>query len=279
VVSFSAGAAASGVGRRRGNPLIVRCYRFVRTCVHVLAGVMTTLLVFPRVSDTRRRWLVRRWSGRLLRILKVDARLHGELSGVGGNYLVVANHISWLDIFALNAHHPVRFVAKSEIASWPVLSQMVRGAGTLFIDRHRPHDTHRVIQEIARVLGGGDVVAVFPEGTTTYGSDVLPFKSSLFQPIVAAHGHVQPVAIRYRTVEGDLAMAPTYVGDTTFFESFWAVCREPALTVDLVVRPALPAAQARHRRDLARAAEASIRTALSEPGRATEPDIRVGQPA
>jgi 1-acyl-sn-glycerol-3-phosphate acyltransferase len=261
---------------KRGNPAVVRYYRYARTCVHLLAGVATTMVVFPLVDDRRRRWLVKRWSRRLLRILKVNARVHGDLR-TGGNVLLVANHISWLDFVVLNAYHPARFVAKSELATWPVVSRMIRGAGTLFIDREKRRDTHRVIQQMAQVLASGDVVAVFPEGTTTHGDDVLPFHSSLLQPIVAADGHVQPVAIRYRTPDGERALAPSYVGDTTFGESFWAVCGERALVVDLVPRPPLPARVA-HRRELARAAEASIRTALAEPVPATAPEIR-GDPA
>jgi len=230
------------------------------------------MFVFPLVSDTRKRRLVKRWSARLLRILKVQARVDGELAMAAGNVLVVANHVSWLDIFVLNAHHPVRFVAKAELARWPVVSRMIRGAGTVFIERGRRRDTHRVNQKMARVLADGDVVAIFPEGTTTHGGDVLPFKSSLLQPIVEAAGHVQPVAIRYRTSDGSMAMAPTYVGDTSFAESFWAVCGERSMTVQLVAMPALPARG--HRRHLARAAEASIRTALAAPANATEPDTR-----
>lgn len=261
---------------RRSNHPVVRCYRYARTCVHVLAGVATTMVVFPLVSDHRRRRIVKRWSRRLLRILKVDARVHGELV-THGNVLLVANHISWLDIIVLNAHHPVRFVAKSELAAWPVVSRMIRGAGTMFIDREKRRDTHRVINQMAQVLAGGDVVAVFPEGTTTHGDDVLPFKSSLLQPIVEADGHVQPVAIRYRTPDGARSAAPSYVGETSFGESFWAVCGERALVVDLVTRPALRA-RVKHRRELARAAEASIRTALAESAPVTAPEIR-GDPA
>ena len=93
------------------------------------------MFVFPFVSDARKRGLVKRWSRQLLRILNVSARVRGELESVGGNVLLVANHISWLDIFVLNAHLPVRFVAKAEIARWPVLSLMSRGAGPVF--RHR----------------------------------------------------------------------------------------------------------------------------------------------
>jgi 1-acyl-sn-glycerol-3-phosphate acyltransferase len=236
------------------------------------------MFVFPFVSGARKRRLVKRWSRQLLLILNVSAQVRGELAPVSGNVLLVANHISWLDIFVLNAHLPVRFVAKSELARWPVISRLIRGAGTVFIERERRRDTHRVTRHMAEVLANGDVVAIFPEGTTTHGHEVLPFKSSLLQPIIEAGGHVQPVAIRYRTPDGAIAMAPTYVGDTSFASSFLAVCAERALRVELTARPALPAA-AEHRRELARAAEASIRTALAESEIATAPDTPAGRAA
>jgi 1-acyl-sn-glycerol-3-phosphate acyltransferase len=270
VVNLSGEVVATTVPRTEGNPLPVRCYRWTRTCVHVLEGVATTMLVFPLVGDARRRALVKRWSTRLLRILNVEARIEGVLGGTGGNVMVVANHISWLDIFVLNAHHPVRFVAKSELAKWPVVSQMIRGAGTVFIERERRRDTRRVNHQMASVLAGGDVVAIFPEGTTTDGTDLLPFKSSLLQPIVEAEGHVQPVAICYRTPDGEHATAAAYVGETTFAQSFWAVCGARALTVHLSARPVLPARNG-HRRELARAARESIRTALAVPANGTAP--------
>ena len=131
---------------RHRVPLPVRCWRWTRTCVHVLEGVATTLVVFPLVGEPRRRALVRHWSRRLLAILAVEARVAGDLAAHRGNVLVVANHVSWLDIFVLNAHRPVRFVAKAEIAKWPFVSQLVRGAGTVFIERERRRDTHRVNQ-------------------------------------------------------------------------------------------------------------------------------------
>ena len=129
---------------------------------------------------------------------------------------------------------------------------------------------------MARVLAGGDVVAIFPEGTTTDGTDLLPFKSSLLQPIVEAAGHVQPVAIRYRGPDGELSVAPAYVGETTFAESFWNVCGARALTVELIATAALPA-RAGHRRQLARVAEDFIRTALAAPDDATEPATPAGR--
>ncbi len=259
----------------RTHALPLQCYRWLRTCVHVFAGVATTVFVFPLLDAAGRRARVKQWSARLLRILAVEARVEGDMNARGGNVLVVANHISWLDIFVLNSVHPVRFVAKSELARWPVVSQMIRGAGTLFIERERRHDTRRVNHQLAHVLAGGDVVAIFPEGTTTDGTDMLPFKSSLLQPIVEAEGHVVPVALRYRTRDGDPSLATAYVGETSFAASFWCVCGARALTVELVVCPALPA-RAGHRRELARAAESAIRTALAGSARGTAPDTPGG---
>lgn len=259
------------------NALPIRLYRYVRTCVHVGEGVTTTLLVFPLVSPERQRQLVKRWSRRLLRILAVDAITRGDLGARGGNVLVVANHISWLDIFVLNSVHPVRFVAKSELARWPIIGAMISGAGTLFVERTKRRDTRRVNHHVAQVLAGGDVVAIFPEGTTTEGRDLLPFKGSLLQPIVEAQGHVQPVAIRYRAPDGTLSVAPAYVGDTSFARSFWEVCGARALTVELIATAALPARD-RHRRALASDAESAIRKVLAAPDAATAPGTLAGRP-
>ncbi len=262
----------------RGVALPVRCYRWARCCLHALEGVTTTMLVFPLVKPSTRRLLVKRWSGRLLRILAVQTRVVGEIGAPQGNVMVVANHISWLDIFVLNSVHAVRFVAKSDLERWPVLAQMIRGAGTVFIQRERRRDAHRVNHQMALLLASGEIVAIFPEGTTTEGHDVLPFKSSLLQPIVEAEGHVQPVAIRYRAVDGARTVAAAYVGDTSFSTSFWRVCGEPALLVELTVPPALPA-RAGHRRELARAAEAAIRTVLAAPDAGSAPDTPGGRAA
>jgi 1-acyl-sn-glycerol-3-phosphate acyltransferase len=227
----------------------------------VLVGIGTTTFVFPFVEPSRRRALTQRWSRRLLALLHVECRLNGDAAADGGNVLVVANHVSWLDIFVLNAIFPVRFVAKAELARWPVAGRLVRGAGTLFIERARRRDTHRVNRVVADALAQGDVVAVFPEGTTSEGASVLPFKSSLLQPIVDARGHVQPLALRYRTPDGTRSSAPSYVGDDPFIASFFRVCAMPALVVDVTALTRLSAADC-HRRHLARDAEAAIRTVL-----------------
>ena len=226
---------------------------------------MTTAFVFPWLAVPKKQALIRRWCKLLLRMLKVDARVRGlPDGGLPGNLLIVANHISWLDIFVLNAVQPSRFIAKAELRRWPVVGRLIAGCGTLFIERERRHDTHKVNRHAADALARGDVIAIFPEGTTTDGRDVLPFHGSLLQPIVDAGGHVQPIAIRYRMATGEHNDAPAYVGATSFMESFWRVTGERMLVVELHIAPPLPA-RARHRRELSRAAEAAIRTALASP--------------
>lgn len=244
------------------NPLPVQLYRALRTCVHVLQGIAITALIFPWLDSAARRARVKRWSVRLLEMLVVSIVVRGDLSLREGNVLVVANHVSWLDIFVLNAVHPVRFVAKAELGRWPIAGALVRAAGTLLIERAKRHDTQRVNHHIAQVLAAGDVVAVFPEATTSDGATTLPFKSSLLQPIVEAAGRVQPVAIRYQRDDSTRSFAPAYIGDMTFVESVWRVCGEESLQVMLDAPPAIQAS-GQHRRELASAAEAIIRTALA----------------
>jgi 1-acyl-sn-glycerol-3-phosphate acyltransferase len=250
-----------------------RLWRVPRMLVHLVRGLCTIWFVFPKLDAHARHARIRGWSRRLLHLMSIDIRMTGTLGHP--NVIVVANHVSWLDIFALHAVGPVRFIAKAEIARWPVLGRLVAGVGTLFIERARRHDTHRVNQQVAKALAAGDIVAVFPEGTTTDGSTLLPFKGSLLQPIVDAAGAVQPVAIRYRTYDGERSTAPAYTDDTTFFGSFWRVCGETRLVVDMVAGAPLPAT-GKHRRELAREAEETIRSALDAPWSGSAPGRHAG---
>ena len=262
----------------RPTPLPLRLLRSARVTAHLAEALLTTAFVFPWLEVPKKQRLIRRWSRRLLYILAVEARIHGlPEEGLRGNVLIVANHISWLDIFVLNAMQPARFVAKSELRRWPVIGRLIAGVGTLFIERDRRHDTHRVNRHAAAVLARGDVIAIFPEGTTTDGTDMLPFHGSLLQPIVDAGGHVQPVAIRYRKATGEHNEAPAYVGETSLLESFWRVTGERMLVVDLHVTPAL-SARASHRRGLSRAAESAIRTAFASPAGGRGPETRADRP-
>ena len=254
--------------------LLLRGVRGARVTLHVMQGLATTALVFPWIGMARRRTLIRRWSRQLLDMLRVEARVKGlPEGGLPGNLLIVANHISWLDIFVLHSVRPSRFIAKAELRRWPVLGHLVAGCGTLFLDRESRRDAHRVNRQARDVLAAGDTIAIFPEGTTTDGRSVLPFKSSLLQPIVDARGHVQPIAIRYVGRGGAYSDAPAYIGDTTFIDSLWRVLSERSLVVELEFGPTL-STHARHRRELSRDAEAFIRAVLERLPRDSAPETR-----
>jgi len=254
-----------------GSRTLRRVWRIPRIAMHLFVGLGTIWFVFPSLDAPARRTRVRLWSRRLLDLMNVDLRMTGALHHP--NVLVVANHVSWVDIFALHAVGPVRFIAKSEIARWPLLGRLVAGVGTLFIERERRRDTHRVNRQVAQALEEGDIVAVFPEGTATDGTTLLPVKGSLLQPIVDTAGHVQPVAIRYRAHDGAPSTVPAYVEDVTFMGSLWRICGERALVVELMALPPVAARQ-QHRRGLARRTECAIRAALALPERGSAPGRR-----
>ena len=253
------------------TPWILRVCRIVRASLHLLQGLATIVLVFPFVQRRRRKRLIRRWSARLLRHFRIEMRMHGALpQDCARGMLLVANHVSWLDIFVLNAVEPSRFIAKAELRRWPVVGWLIAGVGTLFIDRgHRRH-THMIGRAAADALVQGDVVAVFPEGRVTDGRDVLPFHGSLLQPIVDVQGCLQPVAIRYGAPREGAVSAAAFVG--TFLQSVWRITREARIVVELHVTPPLSTAEC-HRRELAQEAERAIRGALGlpAPARITRP--------
>lgn len=135
------------------------------------------------------------------------------------NCMVLANHVSWIDIHALNSVLPVRFIAKSDINTWPVFGYLARKSGTIFINRNSRKDTARIVETTASSLTNGSNVAFFPEGTTTDGTSLAHFKSSIVQAAINAKATIQPVAIRYPLPDGRVNPKLSYAGETTMAES------------------------------------------------------------
>ena len=212
----------------------------------VARGLWLAGLVMPRLDAAGRHATVQRWSVRMLRCLGVTVRVTG--SAHPGAVLMVANHVSWLDIPALHASAPrARFVSKSNIAHWPLLGRLARAGGTLFIERERKRDALRVVHEVADALRQSDAVAVFPEGTTGAGHDVLPFHANLLQAAIATATVVQPIVLRYSEPGLPVSIAAQYIDDTTLAESLMKVCRARGLVVDVRFLPAEPVGQADRR--------------------------------
>ena len=158
--------------------------------------------------------------------------------------------------------HPCHFVAKSDIRSWPLIGWLCDKAGTIFIARGRQRDVRRIYAGLVRSIHDGDRVAFFPEGTTAAQGTVLPFHANLFEAAIEAQVPVQPYALRYLDDDGALHAAADFVGDMTFAESVAIILRNRRLTAELIRLPAIDSEGA-HRRELAQAAHAAIKNALS----------------
>ncbi|MEY2953992.1 MAG: hypothetical protein RLZZ401_2079, partial [Pseudomonadota bacterium] len=158
-----------------------------------LWGYWTIRYRFPQLTAQQRADTVQAWAGRMLDILGIGREVQGAPPTVGP-VLLVANHISWLDILVLHAACYCRFVAKADVQGWPLIGTLATGAGTLYVQREVRRDAMRVVHHMADALRAGDVLAIFPEGTTSDGSQVLPFHANLFQSAVSAQAPVQAAA-------------------------------------------------------------------------------------
>lgn len=210
-------------------------WRLSRVLAHVLHGYVRSWLVWPRLSAQGRDAECVWWSRQLLHILGIELVVQGQARP--GAKLVVANHVSWLDIVAINAAVPSRFVSKAEVADWPVVGRMVTQAGTLYLARERRRDAMRVLGLMAKGLREGHTVAVFPEGTTGTGHGVLHFHPNLLQAAIDAAVPVQPVALRYADPTHAVSPLAAYVGDTSLLQSLWWVVTARGLTVHVQVLP------------------------------------------
>ena len=221
---------------------LVALWRILSVFGLVFQGLWLAGMVMPRRDAAGRDAIVKRWSTKALRSLGVTVRVSGQPQD--GAVLMVANHVSWLDIPALHASAPqIRFVSKSNIARWPLLGRLARAGGTLFIERERKRDALRVVHEVAEALRQSDTVAVFPEGTTGAGAGVLPFHANLLQAAITTNSVVQPVALRYSEPGHPLSIAVQYIDDTTLGQSLMKVCRARGLVVDVHFLPAEPAGE------------------------------------
>ncbi len=226
---------------------VVALLRILHALAHALGGLATIVFVFPRLSEPQRHERVRAWAGRMLQVLGITLEVHGRPVD-HGPCLLVSNHVSWLDILVMHAARHCRFVSKSEVRHWPLIGRLATGAGTLYIERDSRRDALRVVHHMADALRSGEILAVFPEGTTSDGSQVLPFHGNLLQAAIAADAPVQPVALDFldrRTRQR--STHPSYIDDATLVGSLWRTLTGPAVVA--WVRFGEPqAAQGRDRR-------------------------------
>ncbi|MEV6329005.1 lysophospholipid acyltransferase family protein [Streptomyces sp. NPDC051909] len=251
-------AAHPGAAAPRGGTA-AGAFRLATGLAAVLLGVLLAPLAAP-LPAAARLLLVRLWCRGVLRAFGVRIRVTGRPVPGAGPLLVVANHISWLDIPLVAAVLPGRMLAKREVRGWPVLGPLAALGGTVFIDRDRLRSLPGAVATMAGALGAGGRVIAFPEGSTWCGRARGPFRAAAFQAAVDAGAAIQPVRLHYTPV------GPAgYVGEDSLGASLWRIATTRGLVAEIrLLEPLSPAAEVPDppgrgaRRSLARAAEAAV---------------------
>jgi 1-acyl-sn-glycerol-3-phosphate acyltransferase len=241
------------------NPLLI--FRLLRLVTHMFYGMAVCAAVFPWLGTPARNGYILRWSRTLLRICNVSVDMAPGSVAPLAHAMVVANHVSWLDIFVIDALYPCRFVAKAEIRDWPLAGWLVDKAGTVFIARGSRRDLRTIFKGLVHSLQGGERVAFFPEGTTAPQGTLLPFHANLFEAAIDAGVMVQPYALSYMDAAGAHHPNVDFIGEMTFAQSVLAILGGKPVRARLHCLAPIDASGA-HRRELAQAAQDAVAGAL-----------------
>lgn len=236
----------------------------LRLGLHILRGLLTAALVLPWSTPRLRLVLAREWSRSLLALLGVQLSIRGEAPNESNRkVMLISNHVSWLDIYLLNAVRPARFVSKAEVRNWPVIGWLAEVTGTLFLEREKRRDTARINHSIIAALNQGDHVAFFPEGTTTDGTRLRPFLASLLQPAIDAGAELYPVALRYLHPDGSINTRAAYCDDMSMLDSLHNILAQREIQAELQFLPPI-SCTGKTRKELARQSENAISSALNQ---------------
>ena len=236
--------------------------------LHIAVGFTIIALAFPFMSHATRSRLIRWWSRYVLAICGVRVRVIGPGPGIesaaassvanamrpgGIGAMLVMNHISWIDIYVVHSVRPARFVAKAEIAAWPIIGFLTHRTGTIFIERGKRHAVRDANRRAAELLRAGELIAMCPEGTTGDGDRLLPFHANLIQPAIDARVPIVIAGLRYVDAHGWRTTAASYVGDINLFQSIVRIVRAGSITAELHLIAAIDGATTTRHQVAARA--------------------------
>ena len=235
--------------------------RLIRLSLHLIYGALLAI-IYPHLNQTRQRRIMKAWNRQLLSILDIGIQIEGpQPTRSEGGCLIVANHVSWLDVLVLNAIHPTRHIVKSAPVSWSLPGWLRRRCGTVFIANNMGQDATAANLHISGILRQGASLIAFPESQPTGGKQVSHFHSALIQPAIDAGVRLCPIALRYQDEWGRASSTVALTGATTLPRSIWKVLRCRQINALVVFTPALMTAN-ENRRVLARAAQAAVAQGL-----------------
>jgi len=264
-VSLQADTAAQGLHRGGTRPVRLRLCsqtgKWLRLAWQLVRGAWTVRVHFGRLDAAQRGRVVQQWARQTLAVMELhvqaDAPLAQDLAG-----LVVCNHLSWLDVLVMQSLLPVTFVAKREVRHWPLIGYLARGAGTVFVDRARARSAQAMVERTADAMRQGQAVVVFPEGTSSDGSQLGRFHANIFESALRARAPVHTLALQYRQAASDTpAAAAHFIGDMGFLTSMRQVMATPGMRAMLSIGECI-ASEGHSRKSLALHAQASVNKQL-----------------
>jgi 1-acyl-sn-glycerol-3-phosphate acyltransferase len=234
----------------------MRTLRLLHVGVHLLSGLLQCALLFPFLPLSARNALVQRWSRGMMRVFRIRVDISGPGQGDAPG-AVVANHVSWIDVFVLNAVGTCRFVAKSDVRAWPAIGWLSAKAGTIYVSRSTRAALPAANATIAAHLAAGERLAFFPEGTSAAQGRMLPFHANLFQGVIVAGAPVHPVALRYLDARGVPSAAADYIGTMSLWQSILSLLEHGPFVAEVALLAPIPSDNA-DRRELAARAHGAI---------------------
>jgi 1-acyl-sn-glycerol-3-phosphate acyltransferase len=269
------GPASATVGPVRAAMRLVRAACVLLAALLFLAPLST--VAGPRTRESLVRWVF----GAMLRAFGARLEVRGELGLTTPHRgaLVVVNHVSWLDILALNSIRPMRSVAKREIKDWPVVGPLAASAGTVFLDRGALRALPGTVAELAEALRGGALVSAYPEGTTWCGRVTGRFRPAVFQAAIDGGVPVRPVSLRYRLAGGEATSWPAFIGEDTLIDSVRRTARLRGLVVQLDILDEIAPGRAADRRELAGLAQVQVVESLTGSLGGESPVVTPAHPA
>ena len=212
----------------------------LKILLHILLLIPLCLLILISPKSQQEK-IIQFWCKKLLSIFEIKVAIKGEEAFLFNQkkYLLVSNHISWLDIIVIQSIKPSIFVAKSDVASWPLFGWVAHMTGTIFIKRDKVSDIKKALKKIKRRLVKRSV-CIFPEGTSTNGRYVLPFKSNLFQSSIDSNRAILPICLLYKD-DSAYTDKVAFVGDMSLVDSIMKIKKEKRIkaVVD-VLQPIKP---------------------------------------
>ncbi|KGQ70667.1 hypothetical protein A1D23_02650 [Chelonobacter oris] len=231
---------------------VVVFWRLTLIAYFLMSGVFQMLLLFPRCTAEQKLARIQRWSQQILHVFNIKVNAHNvpPLSQTKST-MFICNHISWLDIFAINAVLPGQFIAKEDVRKWPIIGYLAAQADTVFVSRQRGNaGTQGKVDGVASALRNGAQITLFPEGTSTNGEQVLPFKSSFFQAAIDGDAKVWPVLCFYPAEHGGSNETMAYYGDVSLWRSLKDLAAQKSAVIELTFYQAIDTV-GKERRDLA----------------------------